>query len=82
MLTEDFRSPTWERLEALLERRLARLREQNDDLHADERTRDKRCARIDELKRLLALPSAGSPGDGDDARDDLPPSKARMGIYD
>lgn len=64
---DDFKLRTWPRLRALLEDRLADLREQNDNRLDDEKTANLR-GRIAEVKALLALeqlasaPASSGPG--------------------
>ena len=51
----DFNTRTWERLEAVLQARLSKLREENDD-RLDETSTAFVRGRIAELKELLLLP--------------------------
>lgn len=55
MLThDDFKTPTWQRIDALLNKRIDELRRQNDS-ELDERQTAAVRGGIKELKRLLGL---------------------------
>lgn len=56
----DFNSGVWKRHTQLLEKRLDDLRAQNDSLAADPIKTAAIRGRIDEVKRMLALPTSGS----------------------
>lgn len=78
---EDFKTRTWAHFAALLELRLAALREENDNRLDDVKTATIR-GRIAEIKALLALPQlAASPAasDAGNAFSAFPAPTARMG---
>lgn len=78
---EDFKTRTWAHLSALLELRLAALREENDHRLDDVKTATIR-GRIAEVKTLLALSQlAASPAasDAGNAFSAFPAPTARMG---
>jgi hypothetical protein len=57
---DDLESPTWHRLSEYLEKRLARLREQNDGDQSEADTAKLR-GRIAELKLILSLSKTDRP---------------------
>lgn len=81
---EDFKTRTWAHFAALLELRLAALREENDQRLDDVKTATIR-GRIAEVKALLALPQlAASPAasvTGNDAFSAFPVPTARTGAH-
>lgn len=63
---EDFRSPTWLRLEYSLKKRVGDLRRQNDNPQLTDQETQRIRGKISELKRILGLPK-GRPGQDDDS---------------
>lgn len=84
LMRDDFNTRTWAHFAALLELRLAALREENDQRLDDVKTATIR-GRIAEVKALLALPQlAASPAasvTGNDAFGAFPVPTARMGAH-
>lgn len=67
LIPADFRTSTWERLEAHLQDLLTRAREENDNRLDEVKTAALR-GRISVLKDLLALPAKAAPAQRDEGR--------------